>query len=210
MSPGVTRGGADPLQLRREHVEQHFRVGGGVQVPAIFTDQHFRELAGVGEVAVVGEHHAVRRVHVERLRFAEAIAPGRGITHVADADVAPQLEHVILGKYVADEALGLARAQLAFHRGRDARRVLAAVLQHRQRVIEALIDRGGSDDSDDAAHDLSPHGLRPGFNEDRAEPRPRTNSGAERRKDGHRRGHEVCFAHSSPTMARRPFATLSP
>ena len=36
--------------------------------------------------------------------------------------------------------------------GHDAGGILAAVLQHRQRVIDPLIDRAGPDDADDAAH----------------------------------------------------------
>jgi hypothetical protein len=67
---------------------------------------------------------------------------------VADANVAPQLEHVILGKDVADEAAALARAQLTFGRRRDARGVLATMLQHRERIVDLLIDRRGSNDSD--------------------------------------------------------------
>ena len=50
--------------------------------------------------------------------------------------------------------LALAHEQLALGDGHDARGVLAAVLQHRQRVIDPLIDSAGSDDSDDAAHSV--------------------------------------------------------
>ena len=110
-------------------------------MPAIFTNEHFGKLARVREVAVVGEHDAVRRVHVERLRFADAIATGRGVAHVADAGVAPQLEHVVLAEDVADEAAAFVGAQLAFDRRCDARGVLPAMLQHGERVVEPLIDR---------------------------------------------------------------------
>ena len=36
---------------------------------AILANQHFGELGGVGEIAVVAEADAVRRIDVERLRF---------------------------------------------------------------------------------------------------------------------------------------------
>ena len=42
--------------------------------------------------------------------------------------------------------------QFAIADGGDARGILAAVLQHGQRVVDALVDRAGSDDADDAAH----------------------------------------------------------
>ena len=57
------------LQLGREHVQQHLGVGGGVEVTAVLADQDFGELVGVGEVAVVAEADAIRRVDVEGLRL---------------------------------------------------------------------------------------------------------------------------------------------
>ena len=48
-----------------------------------------------------------------------------------------QLQHVPLLEHVAHQAAALAQEQLAFVAGHDARGVLAAVLQHRQRVIDA-------------------------------------------------------------------------
>ena len=70
------RARADALQLVREHVEQHFGVGAGVDVAPVVADQHFRELGGVGQVAVVREADAVRRVDVERLRLGGGVAAG--------------------------------------------------------------------------------------------------------------------------------------
>src|SRR5687767_11408158 len=123
---------------------------------AIFADEHFRELTRVGEVAVMREHHAVRRVHVERLGFADAIATGGGVADVANADVTAQLQHVVLSEYISHQATALARAKLAFGRGGDAGRILPAVLEHGERIVEALIDRGGSDDSDYSTHARTP------------------------------------------------------
>ena len=143
---------AEALQLAREHVEQHFGIRRRVEVAAIFADQHVGELRRVGQVAVVREADAVRRVDVERLRLGRAVATGRRIAHVADADVALQLQHVPLLEHVAHEADVLAQEQLAFVLGHDARGILAAVLQHGQRVIDLLVDRAETDDADDSAH----------------------------------------------------------
>ena len=104
---------------------------------------------------------AVGRIDVEGLRLGGAVAAGGRIAHVADADVALQLEHVMLLEDIAHQAAALAHVQLALAGGGDAGGVLAAVLQHGQRVVEALIDCAGADDSDDAAHawlaSLGPH-----------------------------------------------------
>ena len=121
---------------------------------AVFALEHFGQLARIGEIAVVREADAVRRVHVEGLRFGGAVAPGRGIAHMAHADVALELLHVVLLEHIAHQALALAHEQLAFGDRGDARRVLAAMLQHRQRVIDPLIDSAGSDDSGNAAHSV--------------------------------------------------------
>ena len=154
MSDGRSARRAGARQLAREHVEQHFRIGAGVEMTEVFADQHFRELGGVRQVAVVPEADAVRRVDVERLRFGGGVAARGRIAHVADADVALQAQHVALLEDVAHQAVLLAHEQLAVVAGHDAGGVLAAVLQHRQRVIDLLIDRRVPDDADDSAHCL--------------------------------------------------------
>ena len=122
---------------------------------AVLADQDLGELGGVGEVAVVPEADAVGRIDVEGLRLGGAVAAGGRVAHVADADVALQLEHVVLLEHVAHQAAALAHVELALGRGRDAGGILAAVLQHGERVVEPLIDRAGADDADDAAHGCS-------------------------------------------------------
>src|ERR1043165_9493217 len=106
----------------------------------------------IGEVAVVREADAVRRIHVEGLGFGGAVAAGGRIAHVAHADVALELEHVMRLEHVAHQAAPLAREQLAILDRRDARGVLPAVLEHREGVIDPLIDSAGSDDPGYAAH----------------------------------------------------------
>ena len=59
---------------------------------------------------------------------------------MADADVARQPHHVTLTKHIAHEAIGLALLQALLTPGHDARRVLATVLQDRQRVVNRLVN----------------------------------------------------------------------
>ena len=119
---------------------QHFGVGAGVEVAPVFALDHFAELARVGEIAVVREADSVRRVHVERLGFRGVVAAGGRVADMAHAHVALELLHVVLLEHVAHQALALADEQLAVLDGRDARGILTAVLEHRQRVIDALVD----------------------------------------------------------------------
>src|ERR1700733_1083467 len=119
---------------------------------SILPDQHFGELGRVGQVAVVRQAYAVGRIHVKGLRLGSAVAAGGRITHVADALVTLQREHVLLFEYIAHQTRALARAQPAFRRTHDTGGILAAMLQDRQRIVEALVDGTGADDTDDAAH----------------------------------------------------------
>ena len=193
---------AHALQLRGQHVEQHFGIGAGVEVAAVFALEHFAELARVGEIAVVREADAVGRIHVEGLRFGGAVAAGGGITHVADADVALELQHVVLLEDVAHQALALAHEQLAVGDRGDARGVLAAMLQHRQGVIDPLIDSAGSDDSGNAAHSVQVLRLRRRVWADRAARVPRR-----RCRAGHRRRRwRRASAGSSSSAGLRPCA----
>ena len=50
-----------------EHVEQHFRIGIGVDVAQIGSEQVAAQLIGVGQVAVVRQGDAVGTVYIERL-----------------------------------------------------------------------------------------------------------------------------------------------
>src|SRR5262245_30731455 len=131
---------ADALQFRSEYVEQDFRVGLGVQVATILAHQYLGELGHVGEITVVTKADAVGRVHIEGLRFGSAVTSRRRITNVPDAIVALQLQHVPLLEDIPHQAAALALEKLAILRGHDARGVLAAMLQNRQRIVDALVD----------------------------------------------------------------------
>ncbi len=142
------------VELVREHIEQHFRVALGVDVPMVGVEQLGAQRGRVRQVAVVRQHDAERRVHIKRLRFVlvERVAGG-GIAHLADAAFAWQCAHVARAKHVAHHAARLVHVKLALLLGHDAGRVLAAVLQQQQRIVEQLIDRGLGNDADDSAHE---------------------------------------------------------
>ena len=125
-------------------------------MPPVFPNQHLRQLAGIGQIAVVPEADAVRRIDVEGLRILRAVGAGGGIANMADADVALELEHVLLLKHIAYQAGVLAHEKLTGLSRHDARRVLAAVLQNCQRVIDRLIDGAYPNHSDDSAHEGPP------------------------------------------------------
>ena len=132
---------ADALQLGREHVEQHFGIGAGVEVAPVFAGQHFGELGGVGEVAVVRRGrcrtaNSRRTAALRRRRRSPRWDSARGRCRRCPSGAACGAA----GRRRAPGRL-LAHEQLAFVAGHDAGGILAAVLQHRQRVVEPLIDR---------------------------------------------------------------------
>ena len=57
------------FQLMRQHIEQHFRIGIGVDMAQIQPEQLFLQLLGVGQIAIVRQHQAERQIDVKRLRF---------------------------------------------------------------------------------------------------------------------------------------------
>ena len=153
--------GAGQLQFVREHVEHDFRVGIGVDVAAIDAEHLVFQLPPVGQVAVVREDDAERRVHVERLGFFFARrGTGGRVTDLADTGRAGQAAHVARAEHVAHHAVGLVHVEVAAVRCRDAGGVLTAVLQEQQAVIDQLIDRGVGNYAYDAAHGMSFKGTK--------------------------------------------------
>jgi hypothetical protein len=73
---------------------------------------------------------------------------------MSNTDIAGKLDHVTLPKNVANKAVALALTQAVVTPGYDARSILAAVLQHGQRVIERLPCWAATNYSDDATHDF--------------------------------------------------------
>src|SRR3954469_23780558 len=119
---------------------------------AVLPGDDLSQLGCVCQVAVVCDANAVGGIDVERLSLGSGVAACGWITHVADAVVTLQLQHVLLLEDVAHEPAALAGVQLAIDGSCNARRVLAAMLQDRQRVINPVVDRAGSDNTYDTAH----------------------------------------------------------
>ena len=69
------------LQLERKHVEQHFRIRVGIDVPEVELEELALQRFAVGQVAVVRKRDAERRVDVERLRL--QIRPRRARSRIA-------------------------------------------------------------------------------------------------------------------------------
>ncbi|MNZ42049.1 hypothetical protein D3C78_596160 [compost metagenome] len=143
-------------QLVGEHVEQHFRVGVGVDVAQVGFVDLARQLLDVGQVAVVRQGDAVGRVDVERLRLGRAGAAGGRIAHMADPDIADQALHMPSVEHVADQAVVLAQEQATAMAGHDAGSVLAAVLKNRKGVVERLVDVRLTHNTNDATHVTQP------------------------------------------------------
>ena len=142
-----------PLELQRQHVEQHLGIGVGVDVAEIELEELALQRLAVGQVAVVRERDAERRVDVERLRLELRGRAARGrIAAVADADVAEEVAHVARAEHVAHVAARLVHVERRAVVGDDAGGVLAAVLQQQQPVVEHLVDRRVGDDAYDSAH----------------------------------------------------------
>ena len=141
------------LQLVRQYVEQHFGIGTGVDMAQILPEHLFLQLRRVGQVAVVREHHAEGRIDVERLRFRRiGRRARRRIAAMGDTHVARQSAHVARAENVAHEAGALVHEKgVVLARG-DAGRILSAMLQDHQPIVEQLVDRPVSHDSENTAH----------------------------------------------------------
>src|SRR3954452_24741064 len=97
---------------------------------AILADQHFSQFSRVREITVMAETDSVGRVDEERLCFGGRIAARGGITHMADANVALERQHVPMLEHIAHQSGLLAQEKLAVVTSHDACRILSAVLKH--------------------------------------------------------------------------------
>ena len=86
------------------------------------------------------QHDAERGTDVKRLRFGgAACVAGGGITHVGNARIAGQFAHMAGAEHFAHHAAAFVHVEAALVRGDDACRILPAVLQHLQTVIQKLV-----------------------------------------------------------------------
>ena len=151
---GVEVGARDlSLQFGGEYVEQQFGIARRIDVTTIDAEQVARELARVGEIAVVHEHDAVGRIHVERLcLFLVLGGAGRGVAHVPQAHVSGEGAHVTRAECLAHLSFGFELVQVATLGGGDTGGVLSAMLQQQKGVVDLLVHRFGRDDSNDSTH----------------------------------------------------------
>jgi len=96
-------------QLVGKHVEQHFRIGAGVDVAQVRLVNLFGQLLNVGQVTVVRQGDAIRRVDVKRLSLSRGRATSSRVTHMANAHVSDQALHVTLMKHVTYQPIILAQ-----------------------------------------------------------------------------------------------------
>ena len=129
------------LQLAREDVEEEFRVRVGVDV-AVLGDEGRGECVRVGEVAIVSQGNAVRRVRVQGLGLGGAGAassPGSRVADMSNAHIASQRRHVRLGEDFTHWTDVLAEIETTlFGAGNNARGVLSAVLENHETIDESL------------------------------------------------------------------------
>ena len=152
----VFRGGrhlAPALQFMGENVEQHFGIGIGVDMAQIVAEQVLAQFAVVGEIAVVGEGEAVGGIDIQRLGQGRAAAAGGGVAHVGDAHLPGEPPHVAGAENILDQAVVLAQIEFAAVAGHDAGGILAAVLQHRQGVIQAKANILAGNNPNQTTHD---------------------------------------------------------
>ncbi len=158
------------LKLVREHIQQQLRVGVRVQVAPIDIVELGRQLTSVGQIAVVHEDQTVGRIHIERLRlFLIRGCATRGVAHMPEPDMAEQGTHVAGTIRLAHLPASLHHVELAAIGGGDSRRILTAMLQQQQAVVDLLVHVTGGNDADDAAHVLR---VAPANGSDRRAPRP--------------------------------------
>ena len=74
---------------------------------------------------------------------------------MTNSHIASQALHVMLLEHVTHQTVGFAHLRLLPVRGDHSSRILAPVLQHRQRVIEFLVDRPATDQTNYSAHSPS-------------------------------------------------------
>src|SRR6201999_2109342 len=138
------RGFLDPVRpgTASDQLGQHVGVRGRLQPgePALRREQR-GELAGIGEVAVVPQRDRHRRRRPEgRLRVRPHGGAGRRVAAVRDGDVATQRGERRLVEDLGNEAHLLVHDDPPAIADRDARRLLAAMLQRVQSVVGELGD----------------------------------------------------------------------
>ena len=139
-----------------ECIEENLRIRGGVQLAQVLAEQFLPQGRRIGQVAVMPEGDAERRVDIKGLGFGPGIATGGGVSGVADAHGAFELQHMPGVEHIPHQAVVLAQIHPIAVAGDDAGGVLTPVLDDGQAVVQGLIDRVRAENSDDAAHQPVP------------------------------------------------------
>ena len=140
-----------------QHIEQHFRIGIGVDVAQIFHEQLLLQFFGIGQVAVMAEHNSEWRIHIEWLRLVVIHRrTGSRITHMRNPRVSGKRTHVAGAEHVAHQTVALVQMKGAPVQRRDTGGILTAMLQDLQAVIQQLIGWRMRNDSENATHDFYP------------------------------------------------------
>ena len=106
------------------------------------------------------QHDAEGRIHIKWLRLSTAArVAGGGIAHMGDAGIAHQVAHIARAEHIAHHAGIFMHMEHLALGGYDARRILSAVLQHLQSVIQQLIHRLKSHHAQYATHKFTPPAL---------------------------------------------------
>ena len=113
------------------------------------------KLIGIGQVAVMGQGDAVRGVDIKRLGLGRGGTTRRRVTDMADTHITGQIDHVPGAEDIPRQAVVLAHMQLSSIHDDNAGGVLATMLQHQQGVVERLIDRAFTKNSNNTAHNLN-------------------------------------------------------
>ena len=102
----------------------------------------FLQLHGVRQVAVMSKHNAKWRIDIKRLGFVVVDRrAGSRVTHMRNTGIAGQRAHIARAEYIMRQAVAFVQVEsITFQRGNTCR-ILPAVLQHLQSVIQQLIYR---------------------------------------------------------------------
>jgi hypothetical protein len=120
----------------------------GVDVAEVELEELALQRFAVRQVAVVRERDAERRIDVERLRLElRRRAAGGRIAAVADPRLPTRSRMLRVRKTSRHVAAALVQVEGLPVARDDARRVLAAVLQQQEAVVQHLVDRRVSDDA---------------------------------------------------------------
>lgn len=116
----------------------------------MFVNQFFAKSIGIGEVSVMSKGNPERGIYKKRLRLEFAVATGGRITNMTDAHATLKMQKRFEVKYFTDKTVPFFEMKLAVIRD-DPRRILTAVLQKNQAIIEIVNSIIRADDSEDAA-----------------------------------------------------------